>query len=104
MTFPDAISVFHKLRSAPDESAENFLLDVLIVSEAHKRPAARLAETLLVYDYANGRKAPLPAFMSKQFQETFRQQQEAKEKNCKRARSLLDRVRRLTEHQPPDAA
>jgi hypothetical protein len=95
MTFPDKISVFHKLRSYPDESTESFLLDVVILSELHRRPAARTVEDILIYDYTKGKKVVLPPFMRKRFQETFRLQEEAKERNSKRVRNLIERVQRL---------
>jgi hypothetical protein len=95
MAFPDKISVFHKLRSAPDQSTDTFILDVVIFSELQRRPAARCVEDLLVYDYKKGMKVALPPFMVKQFQETFRLQEQAKERNGGRVRSLIDRVRQL---------
>ncbi|KAF2096765.1 hypothetical protein NA57DRAFT_78358 [Rhizodiscina lignyota] len=95
MEFPDKITVFHKLRSSPDATTESFILDVIILSELHRRPAARCFEDLLVYDYKNGKKVALPPFIVENFKETFRLQEEAKEKNGKRVRELIERVGRL---------
>jgi len=95
MAWPDRICVYHKLRSAPTPSADSFILDVLIVSERHQRPAARCVEDIVVYDYERGRKAPLRPFMVQKFQETFALQEEAKARNGRRVRELLGRVEKL---------
>lgn len=44
MAWPDRISVYHKLRSLPTSSTNSFILDVIIISERHQRPAARCVE------------------------------------------------------------
>lgn len=95
MTWPDHISVYHKLANEPGEKTDSFILDVLILSERHQRTAARCVEDIVVYDYKKGRKAPLAPFMAATFKETFRLQEEAKESCSERVTSLLDRVRQL---------
>jgi hypothetical protein len=67
----------------------------LILSEAHRRPAARCVEDIVVYDYQKGKKSPLAPFMVEKFQETFEMQEQAKEKYGERVRRLLERVERL---------
>lgn len=44
MAWPDRISVYHKLRFLPTSSTDSFILDVVIMSERHQRPAARCVE------------------------------------------------------------
>ncbi|KAA6415572.1 MAG: hypothetical protein FRX48_00288 [Lasallia pustulata] len=95
MTWPDSISVYHKLRDPPTPHTSSFTLDVLILSERHQRPAARCVEDIVVYDYRRGKKAPLPPFMLEKFCETFALQEEAKRRNAERVRGLLERVGRL---------
>ncbi|RAR13261.1 Thioesterase/thiol ester dehydrase-isomerase [Stemphylium lycopersici] len=95
MKWPDRITVLHKLRSNPAKDTDHFVLDVLILSEAHRRPAARCIEDIVVYDYRTARKSPLPPFMIEKFQETFKLQEQTKEKNSGRVRALLGRVRAL---------
>ena len=95
MIWPDRISVYHKLRSAPTATTDSFILDVLILSEKHQRAAARCVEDIVVYDYQRGRKSPLRDFMVQKFQETFELQEEARERNERKVRDLLDRVERL---------
>lgn len=79
----------------PQLEADHFLLDVMILSERHRRPAARCVEDIVVYDYGKARKSPLAPFMVAKFQETFKLQEQAKEANSHRVRALLGRVRRL---------
>lgn len=95
MTWPDHISVYHKLASQPTSSTDSFVLDVLILSELHKRPAARCVEDIVVYDYKRGKKTPLRPFMVDAFRQTWQLQEEAKKQNSDRVRSLLDRVQAL---------
>ncbi|KAH6860180.1 thioesterase-like superfamily-domain-containing protein [Alternaria alternata] len=83
------------LRDNPSENSDHFILDVMILSEAQRRPAARCVEDIVTYDYRTAKKSPLPPFMIKKLQETFKLQEEAKEKNSNRVRVLLDRVREL---------
>ena len=74
---------------------DSFVLDVLILSELHQRPAARCVEDIVVYDYQKGKKIPLQPFMADAFRETWRLQEEAKKRNSERVNGLLDRVRTL---------
>ncbi|KAG0646793.1 hypothetical protein D0Z07_6481 [Hyphodiscus hymeniophilus] len=95
MTWPDHISVFHKLRSLPSSSDSAFILDVMILSELHQRPAARCVEDIVLYDYKKGRKTELRPFMLDAFQETWERQEEAKRKMEKRIEELDKLVRDL---------
>jgi hypothetical protein len=94
MMYPDHISVYHKLHSAPGET-DALLLDVVILSELHQRPAARLFEDCALYDYRKGKKATMPPWMTDAFKETWRLQEEAKRVNSERVYGLLDKVRSL---------
>jgi hypothetical protein len=95
MTFPDRITVFHKLRSAPAPTDSSFQLDVIILSELRQRPAARCYEDLVLYDYRIGQKTALEGFMYEGFRRTFEEQERAKEVAGGRVRGLLERVRAL---------
>jgi len=95
MTWPDHISIFHKLRVEPMAGTDAFVLDVLILSELHQRPAARCVEDIVIYDYRKGKKTALKPFMVDVFRETWRLQEEAKRVNSGRVERLLDRVREL---------
>ncbi|KAJ4984929.1 hypothetical protein SVAN01_09623 [Stagonosporopsis vannaccii] len=95
MKWPDRITVLHKLRNKPEQGTDHFILDVMILSEAHRRAAARCVEDIVVYDYRTAKKSPLPPFMIDKFQQTFELQEQAKETNGARVRQILARVREL---------
>ena len=105
MTWPDRISVYHKLRAEPTSGTDSFILDVLIVSERHQRTAARCIEDIVVYDYTVGKKTPLKPYMLDMFKSTWRLQEEAKRTNSERVTRLLERVRQLEQESwdRPDA-
>ena len=97
MTYPDRVTAYHKLRALPLASHESFTLDVLILSEKHRRPAARCVEDIVLYDYRSSKKIELGTrpFMVKAFQDTFKLQEEAKERWLWRSAELAERVRAL---------
>ncbi|EKG12086.1 hypothetical protein MPH_10797 [Macrophomina phaseolina MS6] len=95
MTWPDRVTVLHKLRSEPTDETDSFILDAIILSERQQRPAARCVEDIVVYDYRKGKKTPLKPFMVEQFRETFKLQEAAKKKYGDRVSALLQRVRDL---------
>ncbi|KMW69045.1 hypothetical protein BDDG_13226 [Blastomyces dermatitidis ATCC 18188] len=103
MTAPDKISVYHKLShpppapSSPESSSySSFQLDVLILSEAHQRPAARCREDIVTYDYQLGRKVKtLPPFMMDQFRKTWELQEESRRTWGLKVKEIEDRVRGL---------
>ncbi|EKD21092.1 hypothetical protein MBM_00205 [Drepanopeziza brunnea f. sp. 'multigermtubi' MB_m1] len=95
MTWPDHISVFHKLSHLPSESESSFILDVMILSELHQRPAARCVEDIVVYDYKKGRKTAIQPFMMKAFEQTWAEQQAEQSRVEKRVQELEGSVRDL---------
>ena len=95
MKWPDRVSVYHKLRSRPDESSESIVLDAMIISETKQRPAARCLEDVVVYDYRSSKKTSLPPFALDQFQQTYDLQEAAKVENREKINHLLDRVQDL---------
>ncbi|KAL3425189.1 hypothetical protein PVAG01_04470 [Phlyctema vagabunda] len=95
MTWPDHISVFHKLRSLPQADDNSFILDVMILSELHQRPAARCVEDIVVYDYRIARPVALPPFVHKAFAEAFEEQEQARRVNEKKIKEIDDAIRKL---------
>lgn len=95
MTYPDHISVFHKLRSMPKATDSHFVLDVMIMSELRQRPAARCVEDIVVYDYKKGQKTPLPPFMMDAFRKTWEAQEAEKERVGERMKEVLLAVRSM---------
>lgn len=78
MTFPDRITVLHKLVTKPDYSSDRFYLDVVVYSEQQRRPAAKCFEDIVVYDYKAAKKAPLKPFMVDELRATFDLQEQRK--------------------------
>lgn len=97
MSWPDKISVYHKIRVMPKETDSSMLLDVMILSEGKQRVAAKAEEDVVVYNYKKGQKSNLPDYMLYQFKKQFDEQEESKTKNDKRVREILDIVARLEE-------
>jgi hypothetical protein len=95
MTWPDRISVYHKLRTRPTRSTDSMTLDVMILSEVRQRTAARCLEDCVIYDYRKGRKTTLPLWMFEQLEKTFDLQEISKSENSRKVKGLLDRVREL---------
>lgn len=97
MKWPDHVTVYHKLGSIPEHDSDAFILDVLILSERHRRPAARCVEDIVLYDYVKGKKLRLSArpFMLDVFKETWRLQEEEKTRNTQRLAELMETVRGL---------
>lgn len=95
MKWPDRVTVLHKLRQRPNSDSDHFILDVVILSEVHRRAAARCVEDIVVYDYKIGRKTPLRPFMVEKFRETFELQEQAKEKWGRQVSEVIRRVRDL---------
>lgn len=105
MTWPDKVSVFHKLRELPTAESTSFHLDVMILSERHQRPSARCAEDIAMYDYKAGKKAAVRPFILDVFKDLYRQQEESKARNTARVLDLLQQVEALEKESwdKPDA-
>ncbi|RMZ79498.1 hypothetical protein DV738_g3280, partial [Chaetothyriales sp. CBS 135597] len=95
MTWPDSISVYHKLRDPPTQSSQSMVLDVVILSEARQRVAARAQEENAMYNYQTASKTSMPPFMLAQFQKTFQLQEAAKTENLAKLYRIDERVRYL---------
>lgn len=99
MTSPDKITVYQKLVHDPSSSLSSqsaFQLQVMILSEARQRPAARCYEDIVTYDYRKNRKTPeLPPFILKQFQVMWELQEQAKKEWQQRILEIENRIRVL---------
>lgn len=97
MTFPDRVTVYHKLASSPEAATDSFTLDVLILSEKHRRAAARCVEDVVLYDYRHSKKLALASmpFMLNALRETYELQEREREKTLLRREKLERRVRSL---------
>jgi hypothetical protein len=79
MTFPDHVTVMHKLITKPDNSSDRLLFEAVAFSHRHQRPAAKFIEDVAVYDYKAGKKAPLKPFMVELMADVFAMQNQRKE-------------------------
>lgn len=93
--YPDRVTVLHKLRSKPKADTDHLILDVLVLSELHRRVAARCVEDIVIYDYKAEKKCAMEAFMIDRLQETFELQEQAKQKYGSMALGLIQRVKEL---------
>lgn len=74
LTYPDKISVYHKLAQPPDSAAgssTSLHLEAIVLSHRHKRIAARVWEEVVVYDYKAARKTQVLPFMRQVLANTY---------------------------------
>ncbi|KAJ6171180.1 hypothetical protein N7470_000247 [Penicillium chermesinum] len=99
MKSPDKITVYQKLIPDPSShlaSQSAFQLQVMILSEAHQRPAARCHEDIVTYDYKKNQKTPeLPPFLYDQFKVIWELQEKSKLEWQQKILKIENRVRTL---------
>ena len=97
MTYPDRVSVYHRLRYPPSRqpSPSSLVLDAVVFSHRHRRVSARVEEDVVIYDYRAARKAEMPAFMRDVLEDTFEQQQAETVRARRRIWDLIGDVERL---------
>ncbi|KAI3395683.1 hypothetical protein diail_980 [Diaporthe ilicicola] len=97
MTYPDKVSVYHKLRYAPSAqpSPSSLILDAVVFSHRHRRVSARVEEDIVIYDYRAARKTEMLPFMRDVLEDTFVQQQAETARARRRIWELLGAVERL---------
>lgn len=95
MAYPDHVTVLHKLASKPTYESDFILLEALLISDGHRRPAARCFEDIVVYDYKTAKRAPLKPFMVDRLRETYEAQEQSKIDCEKKIKGLVDIVERL---------
>lgn len=99
MKSPDKITVYQKLIPDPNSklsSQSAFQLQVMILSEARQRPAARCHEDIVTYDYRKNQKTQeLPAFIYAQFKTIWELQEKAKVDWQQRILQIENQVRTL---------
>jgi hypothetical protein len=95
MTFPDQVTVLHKLVTKPDDTSDRILMEAVAYSHKHKRPAARFFEDIAVYDYRAARKAPLKPFMVKEMQIMYELQEQRRQQTEEKVQELLQSLEDL---------
>ncbi|KAM3070636.1 hypothetical protein ACMFMF_008088 [Clarireedia jacksonii] len=95
MTWPDHISVYHKLQNPPAPGSNNIILHVLIVSELHQRVAASCVEDIVLYDYKAAKKTDIKPFMVEAFKTAWKEQLESTKRAERKIEWVEERVRDL---------
>jgi Thioesterase-like superfamily len=99
MVWPDKITVYHKLVHNPSSSLSSestFEHQVIILSEARQRPAARCHEENVIYDYNQQRKTlSIPSFIMDQLENTWEMQEQTKGNWRQQILNIEKRVREL---------
>ncbi|KAJ3494030.1 hypothetical protein NLG97_g4345 [Lecanicillium saksenae] len=89
MTFPDQVTVLHKLVEKPDSTSERVLMEAVAYSHKHKRPAARFFEDIAVYDYRAAKRAPLKPFMVEEMQAMYERQEQQQQQTEQKVQELV---------------
>lgn len=97
ITWPDNVSIYHRLHALPRPGDTSFVLDVVILSEKHQRIAAQCVEDIVMYDYVSGKKTPLEVFMLDMFKKTW-EEQEAEKNWCQHRQKSIERTIRHLEY------
>ncbi|KAF4253757.1 hypothetical protein CNMCM8812_007877 [Aspergillus fumigatus] len=97
MTYPDKVTVYHKLVHDPSAQQSQYAFDLqaIILSEARQRPAARVHEDIVVYDYKQNKKTTLPPFVEAQFQIIWDLQERARKHWQQQILDIETQVRKL---------
>ncbi|KAH1557620.1 hypothetical protein LV164_000290 [Aspergillus fumigatus] len=97
MTYPDKVTVYHKLVHDPSAQPSQYAFDLqaMILSEARQRPAARVHEDIVVYDYKQNKKTTLPPFVEAQFQIIWDLQERARKHWQQQILDIETQVRKL---------
>lgn len=97
MTYPDKVSVYHKLRYPPSQqpSPSSLILDAIILSHRHRRASAKIEEDIVIYDYKAAKKTEMLPFMKDVLEDTFQQQEAERVRARARIWELIDTVEKL---------
>ncbi|KAI1799981.1 thioesterase-like superfamily-domain-containing protein [Daldinia bambusicola] len=95
MTYPDSVSVYHKLRFEPAVTHTSLVLDCCILSHRHRRIAANTEDDVVFYDYALRGRARIPSFALETFRDMWRKQQEEMLRVRARIAELVRAVKEL---------
>ncbi|KAF4964041.1 hypothetical protein FSARC_7990 [Fusarium sarcochroum] len=95
MTFPDHITVLYKLAERPTYKSTSLLMEAWVLSDQHRRLAAKCIDDTAIYDYTTSKKSVLKPFMVEKFQDTFDRQAESQIKCEKDARDVISAVESL---------
>ncbi|KAK1961527.1 hypothetical protein LY78DRAFT_588512 [Colletotrichum sublineola] len=95
MKFPDRIHVLYKLTELPTYDTTSLNLEACILSDQHRRVAARCIDETAMYDYTAGKKSVLKPFMVEKLQQTFAMQEKARIAFQGEAKQVIAAVEKL---------
>ncbi|OLN90028.1 hypothetical protein CCHL11_07206 [Colletotrichum chlorophyti] len=95
MGFPDNVTVLHKLVAKPTYESDYILLEGLLISENHRRPAARCFEDIVVYDYRTAKRTQLKLFMVDRLRDAYDAQETSRARCEERVNGLIEAVERI---------
>ncbi|KAM0548056.1 hypothetical protein ACHAPJ_010114 [Fusarium lateritium] len=95
MTFPDHITVLYKLAERPTYESTSLLMEAWILSDQHRRLAAKCIDDTAIYDYTTSKKSVLKPFMVEKFQDTFDRQAKSQIKCERDVRNTISAVESL---------
>ncbi|KAH7166357.1 thioesterase-like superfamily-domain-containing protein [Dactylonectria macrodidyma] len=95
MDFPDRTTVLHKLVSPPNYDSDHVLLEAVIMSERHQRPAARCFEDIVVFNYKTAQKTPLKGFMVDELRKTYGLQEASKKASEDKVEGIIKAVEEI---------
>ncbi|KAM4066183.1 thioesterase-like superfamily protein [Hirsutella rhossiliensis] len=104
ITYPDSVTVLHKLAKKPHYNSDAIFLEAVILSEQHRRPAARCFEDIAVYDYRAARRAPLQDFMVDRLREIYDLQEKSREEVESEVVQLTEQILQIEGRATHDSA
>ncbi|MCJ1437387.1 hypothetical protein MMC27_006774 [Xylographa pallens] len=80
LAFPNHFTIYHRLTEHVSESASptRLLLSSLLLSSAAQRPAARIQEEIVIFDYRTQKSARLPEHMQDMLRVRWEEQEQTK--------------------------
>ncbi|GJC88557.1 hypothetical protein ColLi_11395 [Colletotrichum liriopes] len=99
MKFPDRVHVLYKLSEPPTYETTSLRMEAWILSDQHRRIAARCTDETAIYDYGAGKKSVLKPFMVEKLQKTFEMQEETRKRVEEEARQVIAAVEGLEAQQ-----
>lgn len=92
ITFPDRVSVFHKIIKPPEPGSDHFVLEAIILSEYHYKTAARVVEEIGVYNHMKGKEGTLKPNQVRDLYRLYRKQPQNREVADKEIDEWMDRL------------
>ncbi|KAK6213258.1 hypothetical protein QIS74_09260 [Colletotrichum tabaci] len=95
MKYPDRVYVLYRLTGPPTPDSTSLRMESWILSDQHRRIAAKVIDETAIYDYTVGKVSVLKPFMVEKLKRTFAMQEEARGKYAEEARKAIEAVEEL---------